>query len=58
MTASTRGTLAFFMTCLPVTGFFPPFASVPAIVARSFTLTLTEHCSVYTSVARIGSALM
>jgi hypothetical protein len=46
MTARTSGTFSTFMTCLPVTGFFPPFASVAAIVARSFALTLTAHCSV------------
>ncbi len=34
------------MTNLPVTGFFPAFARVPAMVARSLAFTLTEHCSV------------
>ena len=46
MTARTSGTLSAFMTCLPVTGFFPPLESVAAIVARSLALTLIEHCSV------------
>jgi hypothetical protein len=46
------------MTCLPLTGFLPPLARVPAIVARSLALTFTEHCSVYTSVACIGFDLM
>ncbi len=46
ITARTLGTYSGLRTCLPVTGFFPPFASVPAIVARSLALTLTEHCSV------------
>jgi hypothetical protein len=46
MTASTFGTFSVFMHCLPVTGFLPPFASVAAIIARSFALTFTAHCSV------------
>src|SRR5262245_18448711 len=46
MTASTLGTLSVFMYCFLVTGFFPPFASVAAMVARSLALTLTAHCSV------------
>jgi len=29
-----------------VTGFVPPFASVAAIIARSFAVTPTEHCFV------------
>ena len=44
--SSTSGTLPAPSTCLPVTGFLPPFASVAAIVARSFAFTPTEHCSV------------
>ena len=43
ITARTLGTLAASMTCLPVTGFLPPDASVAAIVARSFAFTPMEH---------------
>jgi glutaminase len=58
ITASTLGTLAVAITCMPVTGFLPPLASVPAIVARSMALTAIAHCSVYTSVACNGFDLM
>ena len=43
MMASTPGTLSASITCLPVTGFLPPKASVAAIVARSFAFTPIEH---------------
>ena len=46
MTARTPGTLSASMTCLPVTGFLPPSASVAAIIARSLALTPIEHCRV------------
>lgn len=36
---SVRGTFAASNTCLPVTGFLPPKASVAAIMARSLALT-------------------
>jgi hypothetical protein len=46
ITASTPGTLFSSSRRLPETGFFPPAASVAAIIARSFALTPTEHCRV------------
>src|SRR5262249_24335022 len=46
ITAQIPGILFASITTFPVTGFFPPLASVPAIVARSFAFTPMEHCLV------------
>ena len=43
MTARMRGTFSGEITCLPVTGFLPPLASVAAITARSEAFTEMEH---------------
>ncbi|MCY1221872.1 hypothetical protein D9M72_339440 [compost metagenome] len=43
ITDNTRSTGPMSSTCLWVRGFFPPFARVAAMMARSKVFTMTEH---------------